>query len=465
MLRVFGHYLPIPPLLLAITETVVLTIALSVAIGPGLSSPSGVGGTRVSFACLLSFAVIVAMLGAGLYSADAFVDRRVTLVRVVISLALAAPIVFIIGTLFDLLSDTEGRLGSNWPLKAGVAWLVCIGVTRTLFAHFSNLEIFKLRVLVVGSGARAFEIERLAKTSPQVRFVPIAFVRAGNDQCRVRSLEFSTVPDEQALEKFARDLGAQEIVIAADDNRGLPIQQLLRCKLSGVKVIDYLRFFERETGRVDIDALQPSWFIFSDGFRFGPISELIKRASDIAISLGLLILVLPVLCCTMIAIKLEGSGPVLYRQERVGVGGRRFVLLKFRSMRLDAEAAGMPQWAQRGDPRVTRVGAFIRKFRIDELPQLLNVVRGDMSIVGPRPERPYFVEMLAHQIPFYNERHAVRPGVTGWAQINYPYGASVEDAREKLAYDLYYLKKRSLLFDLLILIQTARVIFWPSGAR
>jgi sugar transferase (PEP-CTERM system associated) len=262
-----------------------------------------------------------------------------------------------------------------------------------------------------------------------------------------------------------RKLRAQEIVLATDDRRGLPVHQLLECKLAGIRIVDYLDFCERETGRVDLDALRPSWFIFSDGFRTGPVTDFTKRSFDCAVSVVMLILVLPILLLTALAIKLESVGPILYRQERVGLHGRQFILLKFRSMRVDAERDGMPQWARKRDPRVTRVGAWIRLLRIDELPQLVNVLKGDMSFVGPRPERPLFVEQIAREVPFYLERHSVKPGVTGWAQINYPYGASIEDARQKLSYDLYYLKNRGVFLDLVVLTQTVRVILWPTGAR
>jgi exopolysaccharide biosynthesis polyprenyl glycosylphosphotransferase len=216
---------------------------------------------------------------------------------------------------------------------------------------------------------------------------------------------------------------------------------------------------------VDLTALQPSWLIFSDGFRGCGPTKIGKRCFDVAISLALLLFTVPLLLLTWVLIVVESSGPALYRQERVGLDGRCFVLLKFRSMRVDAENDGKPRWALTNDPRVTRVGAIIRKLRIDELPQLVNVLRGDMSFVGPRPERPEFVGHFTRQIPFYAERHCVRPGITGWAQINQPYGASLEDARSKLSYDLYYVKNHGLFLDILIVLQTVRVILWADGAR
>jgi exopolysaccharide biosynthesis polyprenyl glycosylphosphotransferase len=215
---------------------------------------------------------------------------------------------------------------------------------------------------------------------------------------------------------------------------------------------------------VDIKRLEVGWLLYSDGFYFGVLDNALKRLMDVAVSLVLLLLFAPILIGAAIAIKLDDRGPVLYRQERVTRSERRFLIYKMRTMRVDAEAAGAV-WAQNRDPRITRIGNFLRQTRIDEMPQLVNVLRGDMSLVGPRPERPAFVQQLAEHLPLYRERHMVKAGLTGWAQINYPYGASIDDARSKLSYDLYYVKNFSVLFDLLILLQTLRVVLWPSGAR
>ena len=225
-------------------------------------------------------------------------------------------------------------------------------------------------------------------------------------------------------------------------------------------------FLERQTGRIDLNSVNPSWLIFSDGFSSGlMLSAMFKRAFDIVASLLLLLLTLPLIVATAIAIKMESKGPAFYRQRRVGLYNESFDILKLRSMRQDAEVAGKAVWAERDDPRITRIGRFIRKVRIDELPQTWTVLRGEMSFVGPRPERPQFVESLEQQLPFYAERHMVKPGITGWAQINYPYGASIDDARNKLEYDLYYAKNYSPFLDMLILLQTLRVVLWPAGAR
>ena len=254
-------------------------------------------------------------------------------------------------------------------------------------------------------------------------------------------------------------------VVGLSDRRGrLPISELLQAKLSGVRVEDATTTYERVTGKILIDDLRPSWLIFSDGFRVSRITRWLKRGIDLGLSVLLALVSAPFMLLTAIAIALESGFPVLYCQERVGENGRTFTLCKFRSMRMDAEEVGGPVWARAGDDRVTRVGRFIRKTRLDELPQLWNVVRGNMSFVGPRPERPFFVAELAKAIPFYQQRHVVKPGITGWAQVKYRYGASIEDATEKLRYDLYYIKHLSVFFDLTIVFDTVKVVLFRKGA-
>jgi sugar transferase (PEP-CTERM system associated) len=261
-------------------------------------------------------------------------------------------------------------------------------------------------------------------------------------------------------------------VVAVDERRrtdqgGFPLDELLDCKLNGIEVVDELRFLERESGTLNIRSLSPGWLVFSDGFSFSPLRDLLERGFDLLASALLLVLSAPLMVLAVVAIKLEEGlrAPLIYSQERVGFGGRVFRVHKFRSMRVDAEKDGKAVWAQKNDNRVTRVGQFIRNTRIDELPQIFNVLKGEMSFVGPRPERPQFVEQLAQQIPFYRERHRVKPGITGWAQLCYPYGASMQDAEEKLKYDLYYIKNHSLLFDLYILVRTVEVILLGNGVR
>ena len=353
------------------------------------------------------------------------------------------------------------------PLQAGI-WIALVvpfllGL-RWGFVRIVDLDRFKARVLVLGSGANARALADLQRAAQRRPYRIIGFVRSGDSAVEVPRGQLWDRCD--ALAERVQAAGIDEIVVALDDRRGqLPADDLIEARLMGVIVTDYQRYCERVLGRVDLAALRPSWFIFNEGFRQSRIDRWLKRAFDVGVSAVLLILFAPVMLATALLIKLDSRGPVLYRQERVGRGGRPFNLLKFRSMRVDAEAAGSPVWAQANDPRVTRVGAVIRKVRIDEMPQLVNVLTGEMSIVGPRPERPAFVEMLEAEIPFYRERHVIKPGITGWAQLNYPYGASVEDAKRKLEYDLYYIKSFSILFDAIILIQTVRVILWNEGAR
>jgi sugar transferase (PEP-CTERM system associated) len=440
---------------------------LLVPLGGTYGAPSGAAMQQVQFALSLAALAILAMTAVGSYSQEALLDYRVMVIKIILAFILVTPAIFLAVLFFQNIVGGTVNVWSLWYLKAAFLWFVCVIVTRAIFAQVSDGTAFKRRVLIVGTGENAARIRDVAQRARDCHYVPVAFVHACGDPLRVgrSDLQLDPASDGEELAEFALHQGVQEVVIATDDRRGLPVRQLLHCKLRGLQVTDYLSFWERENGRVNLEALQPSWLIFSDGFRQGWVVNTVKRSFDIVVSAIMLLLTMPVLLVTALLIKLESPGPVLYRQERVGLRGRTFVLLKFRSMRADAERDGTPQWAAERDPRVTRIGAFIRKVRLDELPQLINVLCGDMSFIGPRPERPFFVDQLSASIPFYKERHAVKPGISGWAQINYPYGASLEDARQKLAYDLYYVKNRTIFLDLLILVQTVRVILFPEGAR
>jgi sugar transferase (PEP-CTERM system associated) len=349
--------------------------------------------------------------------------------------------------------------------KAAFTWLVCILFTRAVFITIADLDWFKRRVLVLGTGEKAARINALAPNASRSRFVPVAYLDEDDllRACAGHLDQNRSGPNP--ILRQAREHHVYEIVIATDERRGLPVDDLLQCRREGVRVTNYLDFIERETNTIDIGALQPGWLVFSDGFRISRWTRFWKRSTDVVLAVVLLIFTLPLILFTCILVMCDSPGPVFLRQERVGLGGRPFVLLKFRSMFVDAEKDGLARWAGSEDRRITRVGRFIRKFRIDELPQLLNVLRGHMSFVGPRPERPVFVEEFTKRIPFYSERHWVKPGITGWAQIKYQYGASVDDARVKLSYDLYYVKNHGLFLDLIIALQTVRVILWADGAR
>ncbi len=386
-------------------------------------------------------------------------------IQIAITFIFLCPIAFAWG--FYHADDGFDAASSLWTLdrRALFSWLLCILLTRTVFLMFADLNVFKKRVLVLGTGRKASRIAALATAQSIRHFAPVAYLRCGSDPGLVRAEIDVDEGDPGVIARCAREFRATEIVVATDDRRGLPVSQLLQCRVAGIRVIDYLDFIERETETVDLSALQPSWLIFSDGFRGSVLAKACKRSLDIVSSLALLLFTLPLMLLACLLIMIESPGPVLYRQQRVGLAGRPFVLLKLRSMCADAEQDGAPRWALTGDPRVTRVGRFIRRLRIDELPQLWNVLRGDMSLVGPRPERPAFVGEFCRQIPFYAERHCVKPGITGWAQTNYPYGASLEDARNKLSYDLYYVKNHGLFLDVIIILQTIRVILWADGSR
>ncbi len=355
------------------------------------------------------------------------------------------------------------NIGNGIFVSSLLIFLIAIVAWRLLFnrlAYTSNLEE---RVLIVGSGATARTLARQIQGQHDFGYRVVGYV---NDQLEGQAMYPGTLGTAAQLPQIVREHDVDRIVVALSDRRGrLPIAELLDAKLSGVKVEDATTTYERLTGKILIDDLKPSWLIFSDGFVISRWTRFQKRTIDLALASIGFVLAAPLTLLTALAVYLDSDGPILYCQERVGEGGRRFTVYKFRSMRVDAESSGTPMWATEQDDRVTRVGRFIRMTRLDELPQLWNVLSGDMSFVGPRPERPYFVEQLSREIPFYQQRHAVKPGVTGWAQVKYQYGSSVEDAMEKLRYDLYYIKHVSTALDLSIVFDTVKVILFGKGAK
>lgn len=460
VVRIFRHYVPVSVVLLAASDIVLIFLAMHFYFLGQSIDPADLRGVMHSPSLHLAVLIGIGMAISGHYHSKVFLDHKFMVLQIGLSFILLCPILLFAESYWR--GDTGLDLTDSLWEKAAFGWLVCILFTRAVFLTLVDLNAFKRPVLVLGTGERAERIGALDRVGGYPHFHPVAYrdTRHGVDA----DIEGErTAPN--AIAQQARQLGAKEIVIAADDRRGLPMEALLECRVSGIKVIDYLDFMERETKSIDLAALNPGWLLFSDGFRASRLARAGKRCFDLVLSLSLLLFTLPLMLLTCVLIVLDDPGPVLYRQERVGRAGRRFVLLKFRSMRVDAERDGAPRWAAAADPRVTRVGRVIRKLRIDELPQLLNVLRGEMSFVGPRPERPGFVAEFTGKIPFYAHRHCVKPGITGWAQINYPYGASLEDARTKLAYDLYYVKNQGLFLDIIIALQTVRVILWADGAR
>jgi sugar transferase (PEP-CTERM system associated) len=317
----------------------------------------------------------------------------------------------------------------------------------------------------VGTGETARKVARQILDQHDFAYRVIGFIDDDASRIGERIVNPAIVGTPADIDRLIAQHQIDRIVVGLSDRRGkLPVEELLRAKMAGVRVEDATTTYERVTGKILIDDLRPSWLIFSDGFRVSRINRLMKRTIDLSLALAMALVALPIMALTALLVLIDDGAPILYRQERVGENGRTFVLSKFRSMRKDAEKGGMPIWAKDGDDRVTRIGRFLRKTRLDELPQLWNVIRGDMSFVGPRPERPFFVEQLSQQIPFYQQRHAVKPGLTGWAQVKYRYGSSLEDAMEKLRYDLYYIKHLSVFFDLTIVFDTVKVVLFRKGA-
>ena len=321
------------------------------------------------------------------------------------------------------------------------------------------------RVLVFGAGPAALMVGSTLRAADPLATIVGYFPGPNEKQSTVPAAE--CLGTEQSLTQTARRLDVDEIIVALTERRSgsMPLRELLDCKLAGVRVFDITTYFERMLGQIRVDFVNAGWLIFGDGFNQGFYRTAIKRVFDILCTLVLIVLAAPIMLITAVAIKLESQGPVFYRQERVGAANKVFKVTKFRSMRTDAEKDGKPRWAAAQDDRVTRVGNIIRRLRVDELPQLFNVLSGDMSLVGPRPERPFFVEQLTNEIPYYAVRHSIKPGVTGWAQVRYQYGSTVEDSQEKLQYDLYYVKNHSLFLDCVVLFETVGVVLTGKGAR
>ncbi len=463
-IRLFRMYVKVPVVLLALIEAALLVFAPYLAGAlrfdgaiPDWARPS----TNLLFtAMLFAFFGLVSLFAVGLYSTRQRTNAAGIFVRVVAAIGTAMTLSALVYFFFPALAMGRGLLA----VTAVVAVVECV-VVRILFERIVDENVFKRRVLVYGAGRRAGSLLELRRRADQRGFKLVAFIPAEGDQITAAADRLTTRPGD--LFRWSVDNEIDEIVVAMDDRRrSFPMHEFLECRLFGIDILELPSFLERETGKVRVDVLNPSWIIFGEGFRASPLQRALERGFDIVASLGLLIAALPLMLFAIVAIKIEDgwNAPVLYRQRRVGRYSEPFDVLKFRSMSVDAEQ-GQAIWAQKNDPRVTRVGGFMRKTRIDELPQLINVLRGDMSFVGPRPERPEFVHELEQKIPYYRERHTVKPGITGWAQLCYPYGSSEKDALEKLQYDLYYVKNRSLIFDLAILVQTVEVVLWGKGAR
>jgi len=461
MVRLFSHWFPSNTLLQVLFDAVFLVGCVLLA--ALWLHPGGIEQLEPALPPALLFAVIMAGLNTalGLYQRSACRTVMQTAARVLLSLLFAIPVTFTVFKLLPLVGLQQQTL--NVLVLGALGALVAL---RGFATHRGASPMFVRRVLVFGTGAEALRVESSLKLFGPGMSIIGFFPSAGNDQD-------SQVPPERVVRSdmslldtaFRHDV--DDLIVAVRERRGgvLPLKELLECKLRGVRVLDLSSFYERALGQVRLESLHASWLIFGDGFRQGFVRTLVKRCFDIVSAALLLVVASPVMLVTAIAIVAESGFPVLYRQERVGQAGRLFRVIKFRSMRTDAEVDGRPRWAVKNDSRTTKVGKLIRKLRVDELPQLINVLKGDMSLVGPRPERPHFVDQLAREIPFYAARHSVKPGVTGWAQVRYHYGSTVDDAVEKLQYDLYYVKNHTLFLDIVVLFETVGVVLTGKGAQ
>ncbi|GAB3094413.1 TIGR03013 family XrtA/PEP-CTERM system glycosyltransferase [Lysobacter terrae] len=404
--------------------------------------------------------ITVAMVAFGLYQVHVRHNRQEFLIRLLLSFALAGVALLVLYYLIPLTYIGRGVLAL--ALAFG---LLGVGLLRLIIDRVFKTDVFRRRVLVLGAGRNADLINsRLRRRADRQSFVVVGFLAIPGQAKQVP--EKLLLNTDFSLSEIAEWLQVYEIVVAPDERRGaLPMEEMLKCAQRGITITDLSTFFEREAGMVKLNVADPSWLAFSGGFDHSIPRRLNKRFFDLVAAGALLLAAWPFMLVVAICVALESRGPIFYRQTRIGENGGTFELIKFRSMRVDAEADGVARWASQNDDRTTRIGRIIRLSRLDELPQLFNILRGDMSFVGPRPERPQFVEMLSKEVRYYNVRHCVKPGLTGWAQLRYPYGASVQDAEEKLTFDLFYVKNHGLVFDLLILLQTVEVVLFHRGSR
>lgn len=424
-------------------EALVLTM-------PGMAAQ---GMSLAAFLCVIATA-------SGFYEPAHKRSLGQSCVRALVCVLLVLPLAFLIAHLMPNSLVPAAAL----PTAALLGTAVVVG-HRVYAAHALWPARLRTRVLVLGAGERAASVGRTIKEAEASVELVGYYPTANEGALGVPAQQLLST--HEPLAQLAQRLKVHEVIVAPSERRGggMPMDQLLACRTQGIRVLDVSSHFEKTLGQLRVDCLEPALLVFGTGFNQGRLRMGVKRLCDLLSAALLLLVSAPVMLITALLIKLESPGPVLYKQERVGLNGRCFDVIKFRSMRTDAEKDGRPRWATAKDDRVTRIGRIIRRLRIDELPQIFNILLGDMSIVGPRPERPFFVEQLARELPYYGLRHSIKPGVTGWAQVRYPYGATVEDSLQKLQYDLYYVKNHNLTLDLLVLFETVGVVLTGKGAR
>jgi sugar transferase (PEP-CTERM system associated) len=464
MIRVLGRYIPIKIVVLAMTESVIVIVSIAVSFWIRFGNPSDAIWYLTQSYTAAQIGVVVLVCWICLYYNEMYdlqiVSRRSELVvHLMQALGMAG---LILALLYYLVPDLSLGRGVS-AIAAGLVFFTLLAWRLTV----DSGEFFRPvhRVVIAGTGAGGIRLVREILAHPELNLKVLGFLDEKGEHIGEPLVNPGIVGGVADIENYVRREQVDWVILAFGERRGvMPNNELLRLKLSGVKIEDVHSLFEKLMGGVMLERLSASWLILSDGFRKDSLLMFSKRTLDILISLIILVVFSPVLLLVGLAIFLESGSPVLFRQERVGLHGRTFQVLKFRSMRHDAETDG-PKWATRDDARITRIGKFLREYRLDEFPQLVNVLRGDMSLVGPRPERPEFVHMLGEEIPFYHERHTIRPGLTGWAQIKYQYGSSVKDAKIKLEFDLFYIKHLSLFLDMVIVLQTVQVVLSGKGAR
>lgn len=471
MLKVFQHHIRLSALAEWLADGLLCFLAVLLAANGLVTTHPDPAGVDITLQGMLlpaaGFALFMSLLYAlvGLYRQGAeVVGVGSSLLRALAAIVIGCGIAYAV-----IRTDGMGNRALDFIFLAGAYTVLGAVCVRLLFRVIHHAAVGAPRVLIVGTGSDAQQVAADLRQPGRSRRTVVGFYATGAgeldaDLSSERVFERSA---KQSIPELVQQMRVDEVIVAVREQRGggVPIDDLLDCRLQGTPVLDLAGFYERAKGQVPTESLKASWLIYGHGFVQGPVRTAVKRAFDVVCSALLLLLASPVMIIAALAIKLDSPGPVIYRQERVGLRGRSFMCLKFRSMRTDAEKDGVARWATQNDSRVTRVGAFIRKCRIDELPQLISVLRGEMSLVGPRPERPSFVAQLKEQIPFYDVRHSVKPGVTGWAQVRCAYGASVDDARKKHQFDLYYVKNHSLMLDLMVLVETVSVVLFREGAR
>ena len=462
MIKIFNCYFHKRTLLHIFFDLGLVVVTVVVALLSQVEDVASKPVASIVATTAILFAVGIMIINSGLGLYDRVHSRTVsqTSARAALSLFLSLPLSYLIFRI----SPAKLENGKIF-MMALMAGLVVMLMNRVYVTHAKSRALMRQRVLVYGSGAPAKRVGQSLKTSdPNVDLV--GYYASPNEAMNEVS-DWALLSGEKSLTDVVQEARVDEIVVALSERRGgsMPLRELLDCKLHGVRVVDIATYFEMSLGQIRLDAVSAGWLIFGEGFDQGLVRTVTKRLFDIVCATLLIVLTLPIMLVSGILILMESGGPILYRQERVGLNGRLFNVVKFRSMGNDAEKDGKPRWASATDDRVTRFGRVLRKARIDELPQLFNVLKGDMSLVGPRPERPYFVDKLTQEIPYYAVRQSVKPGVTGWAQVRYHYGASVKDSAEKLQYDLYYVKNHSLLLDLVVLIETVGVVLMGKGAQ